>query len=502
MAQLNPSEVSELLQYLSPEQRAELDELLLEGQPCWIPQQGPQSDAFSSPADIVGYGGAAGGGKSDLAVGLALTQHKRSIIYRKEGKQLQPIYDRVEEIIGTRSGLNRQDGIWRLPENRLLFFGGLNNPDDYKKYQGHPHDLKIFDEATEIPEYMVRFLMGWMRSSDRNQRCRVLMAFNPPTDSDGRWVIKFFAPWLDPEHPNPAEYGELRWYTTVEGKDVEMPNGDPVEIDGELVTPLSRTFIPSKVEDNIYYMESGYKAALQALPEPLRSQMLKGDFSAGVKDDMWQVIPEAWVLEAQKRWKPLEEKVPMDSMGVDVARGGSDETIISCRHGNWFDELRTFPGKMTPDGPAVAGLVVKERRDAAPVHIDVVGWGSSPYDFLIENGVQAEPINGAASAKGYTSRDGGLPFFNFRSMIIWRMREALDPAYDEKIALPPDDELRRDLCTPKWSFGKGGIKVETKEEIMKRLRRSPDRGDAVCYANIDTMKVGIKGTGINFKGWT
>lgn len=461
--------------------------------PKWTPLEGPQSDAFYSQADIVGYGGAAGGGKTDLEVGLALTQHQRSIIYRKEGTQLQGIYDRIEEIIGTRDGFNSQSKVWRI-DGRLVEFGGLANPQDHKKYQGRPHDLKCFDEATEIPEYMVRFLMGWKRSSDPKQRCRVLMAFNPPTDSDGMWVIDFFAPWLDPDHSNPAKPGELRWYTTIEGEDVELPNGDPIEVDGEMVQPLSRTFIPAKVEDNIYYMESGYKATLQALPEPLRSQMLKGDFGAGREEDPFQVIPTAWIQEAMDRWEPLKEKIPMDSMGVDVARGGRDETCISRRHGNWFDELKKYPGTETPDGPVVAGLVINERRDKAPVHIDVIGVGSSPYDFLKENGVQAIPVNWAEAAKDsqgnyLLSKEGKMRFFNVRSMDWWRMRESLDPANGELIALPPDKELKKQLSCAKWTFGKSGIKVESKEEIYDRIQRSTDDADAVILANRDTPKM-------------
>lgn len=500
------NEVKELLPYLTPQEAEELDQLLTDGVPAWLPQEGPQRDAYYSEADIVGYGGAAGGGKTDLEIGLALTQHQRSIIYRKEGTQLQGIYDRVEEIQGSRDGFNSQDKIWRLPDGRRLEFGGLANPQDHKKYQGRPHDLKAFDEATEIPEYMVRFLIGWMRSSDPDQRCRVLMAFNPPTDSDGRWVVGFFAPWLDPNHKNPAKPGELRWFTTIDGKDVEVANGDEIEVDGEMVQPLSRTFIPARVEDNVYYMEAGYKATLQALPEPLRSQMLKGDFQAGMQEDPWQVIPEAWVQAAMDRWEPLETRRPMDSLGVDVARGGQDQTILAPRHGNWFAELVCYPGTETPNGPMVAGLVIQERRDAAPVHIDIIGVGSSPYDFLIENGVQAVPINGAEAAKdGFgnpeTSKEGELTFFNKRSMLYWRMREALDPANGEMISLPPDDELRKDLCTPKWTFGKTGIKVESKEDIVKRIEHSPDKGDAVVYANVDTPKEAATSVKIEYAGW-
>lgn len=469
-----------------------MQKLITTNAPTWTPQEGPQSDAYYSKADIVGYGGAAGGGKTDLEIGLALTEHIRSIIYRKEGTQLQGIYDRIEEVINTRDGFNSQSKVWRIGK-RILEFGGLANPQDHKKYQGRPHDLKCFDEVTEIPEYMVRFLMGWKRSSDPNQRCRVLMAFNPPTTSDGRWVIDFFGPWLNPKHPNKAKPGELRYYTTIDGKDKELPSGDPVEVDGEMVVPISRTFIPAKVEDNVYYMESGYKATLQALPEPLRSQMLKGDFSAGTEESPFQVIPQDWVSAAMDRWEPLKEKIDMDSMGVDVARGGRDFTVISKRHGNWFDKLSKFPGTQTPDGPIVAGLVINERRDKAPVHIDVIGWGSSPYDFLIQNGVHAIPVNAAESAKDeygdyLLSKEGALRFFNFRAMMWWRMRESLDPANGMLIALPDDDDLLIQLTCLTWSFTKQGIKVESKEDVYDRIQRSTDDADAVIMANIDTMK--------------
>ncbi|MDW5462236.1 terminase, partial [Acinetobacter baumannii] len=78
--------------------------------------------------------------------------------------------------------------------------------------------------------------------------------------------------------------------------------------------------------------------------EPLRSQMLYGDFGAGIEDDPWQVIPTEWVEAAQARWKPLEDMrilhrgdFKMDSYGLDVARGGGDNTIGFARYAHWYD---------------------------------------------------------------------------------------------------------------------------------------------------------------------
>ena len=73
------------------------------GMPIWVPQPGPQTEAFHSPADVLFYGGQAGGGKTDLLLGLALTAHKRSILFRREYEQLKGIIDRSIDIIGNRN---------------------------------------------------------------------------------------------------------------------------------------------------------------------------------------------------------------------------------------------------------------------------------------------------------------------------------------------------------------------------------------------------------------
>jgi hypothetical protein len=221
--------------------------------------------------------------------------------------------------------------------------------------------------------------------------------------------------------------------------------------------------------------------------------MLKGDFTAGMEDDQWQIIPTAWVDAAMARWTPKDAKGEMDSMGVDVARGGRDHTIISRRHGVWFDELIDMPGTETPDGPTVAGQVMVHRRDKAPVHIDIIGWGASPYDFLVQNDVQTVGVNGAAKATGRT-KDETLSFHNLRAEVWWRMREELDPLNPNPIALPPDNGLRADLCAPRWKVSTTGILVESKEDIAKRIGRSPDRGDAACLALMTTEKDGQRPT--------
>lgn len=498
----SPAEWERLLAVATPEERAEIDAILAADmvREVWRPQVGQQTLAMQSQAYITGYGGAAGGGKSDLIAGLALTQHKRALILRREKAQTDGIVQRMTEIVGSTDGYNSQKSVWRY-QDRLIEFGGLDNPDDHQKWQGRAHDLKAYDEVTEMRESQVRFTMGWARGPDPKQRARILMTFNPPTTAEGRWVIDFFGPWLDEKHRNPAQPGELRWFTTIKGKDAEVESEkpfvlfkgepvydfDPMEFSAEkIITPKSRTFIPSRVTDNYFYLKTGYIDTLQSMPEPLRSQMLNGDFKAGMEDDAYQVIPTAWVDAAIDRWEPRHDKGVMNSMGVDVARGGRDQTIISRRHGSWFDDLICKAGATTPDGPTVATETVLYRRDQAPVHIDVVGWGSSPFDFLNTNGVHAIPVNGASKSHLKTI-DGRLSFVNKRAELWWKMREALDPHNRDPIALPDNTELRADLCAPKWKLVASGIQIESKDDLIKRLGRSPDRGDAVCMANMVTV---------------
>jgi hypothetical protein len=496
-------EVKQLVAQLPPEQKAAAYKLIRDNPVLWRPLQGPQVMAYNSDADQVGYGGAAGGGKTDLMCGTALTKHKKAMILRREATQLLGIIDRIADILGSRDGYNSQLNLWRVADPPMTIeFGSTPNPTDWMKYQGRPHDFLGLDEATNFPEIVVRALLGWLRTTIPDQRCQALLTFNPPTTAEGRWIIPFFGPWLDDKHPNPAKPGELRFFAMLNGREVEVESKLPFVLIGEdqeydfdpkdfapadIILPVSRTFIASRVSDNPYLTGTGYISTLQAMPEPLRSQMLKGDFKAGMEDDAYQLIPTAWVDAAMARWKPRTEKGTMDSMGVDIARGGRDEMQIARRHGTWFDEMAGVPGNQVPTGPLAATQILVHRRDRAPVHLDIIGVGSSPYDFLTENSVQVIGINGAAKAHGKTV-SGNIGFVNLRAEIYWRMREALDPLNPKPIALPDDQKLKADLTAPRWMLRSNGIQVESKEEIIKRLGRSTDRGDAAVYALVDTPR--------------
>lgn len=482
-----------VIAHLTPEELAEFD-LLVSQAPVWLPQPGPQTTAYLSEANIVGYGGAAGGGKTDLALGTALTQHTKVALFRENGTEHTSSIDRLAEILGTRDGWNGSDRIWRIPTaharkpGHQIEFCSIPNMGDENKYRGRPHDLVIFEEATGMFHEQIRFLSTWLRTTDVDQRCKIVLTFNPPTDAKGRWVVQYFAPWLDKNYHDPAKPGEIRWFVNDGEKDIPAAGPAPVEVNGVFLHPQSRTFIPARVSDN-KYMTPQYLATLHALPEPTRSLMLYGDFQAGLEDDPWQVIPTAWVEAAMKRWKEPDVKPEMMCVGVDVARGGRDSTVIARRHeGWWFDKPLTYQGTETDDGPKVAGLTIAATRDLSPIAIDVIGVGASPYDFLMQHNQQVIGVN--VSERSFaTDKSGRLTFVNLRSEVWWKARELLDPSSNNGIALPPDDRLKADLTAPMWKPQGAAIRVESREDIVARIGRSPDFASAYLLAMMDIPKM-------------
>ena len=471
--------------------------------PMWQPIEGPQRQAFESEADILFYGGAAGGGKSDLLIGLALMKHKRSIVFRREYPQLKALEDRAVELSRLYGIYNSGRYVLRFKAkvadrgfDRRLEFGAVASREDLAKYQGRAHDLKAFDEITHFTEEQFKFLIGWNRSADPQQRVRVVCAGNPPMGTDGQWVTKFWAAWLDPDHPNPAKPGELRWYAMIDGEERAVASGDPIVHGRDTIRPVSRSFLPARVEDNPFLMASGYKARLQSLPEPLRSQMLLGDFTTARVDDWNQLIPTQWVKRAMDRWHitPPAQFEVLTHIGVDVARGGRDRTVITCRHGLWFDRQQVAKGHDTPSGRDVVQRILhittqgrggfnngKSTVSHPAIQVDVIGVGGAVHDLLQMRGLISIPLS-SAGASTARDRTGQLGFLNKRAEWWWRLREALDPDLGHTLYLPPDQELLADLTAPRWELSGHGIKVESKDQIRERLGRSPDKGDSLVYA--------------------
>lgn len=479
------------------------DAITATGHMRWVPNPGPQTDAYFSPADDLFFGGEPGGGKSDVILGTAINDHSEAQIFRLHHNDRSALVKRLEKILGTRKGYNGSDHIWRAPEGEgdwEIEFGALRDDNAWGKYQGKAKDFKGWDEVTQFGEAGWRAVNAWNRSTKPGQRVRTISAGNPPTTPEGLWVVQYWAPWLDEHHPNPAEPGELRWYTTINDEDVEVDaSWRGVNKDGLEIRPRSRTFIRSTLSDNPDLAESGYASTLAALPKELQD-LAQGKFRSSFADAEWQVIPTDWILAAQQRWEHRKDKPlgPMTSVGVDPSGGGKDEYGVQPLYGTFFAEPVLEKGIDYKNPSAGAALVFTNMKDDPQVNIDCTGgWGNGVVEFLANNGVHAVPLQMAGTSQRMTrpvmrlDRDGGqvkLPqarfrFANKRAEYIWGLREALDPDHGDNVALPPGRRVVAELGSARYRLvNRDQIIIEPKEDIIARMGHSPTILDMMAYA--------------------
>ena len=477
-----------ILANMSESELHELDRVLAEEySKKWNPNPGPQQLALESEADILLYGGAAGGGKTDLIIGAALMYHQRSLVVRRQSTELDGIESRCEQILGDLGRYNGTKKVWRLGGGKEIKLGGMREADGWRNYAGQARDLMAFDEAGEFLREQVFSLIAWLRSADPDQRCRVILATNPPRGGDGEWLIEEFAPWVDPLFENPAEPGEIRWAITLPDGVEWVEGPGEYERGTETYTAMSRTFIPAKLDDNPFLAKTSYRATLQNLPEPLRSQLLYGDFTAGREDHEWQLIPTVWIKLAQERWSKMDAEAKqrkMLALSADIAGGGNDATVLM---GLYTDNFFGFPvvvtGGINSNGQRIAGKLLEHRKDGADLSVDLTGgWGMSAREHLVNHAGQ--PCHGFVYSRKTDRRtkDGKFGFANERARIYWELREALDPDEGDYIGLPPDSRLQAELTSIRWGVRGDSILLESKDEVRKRIGASPDRADALAQA--------------------
>lgn len=456
----------------------------------FVPNPGGQTEAYFCKADVLLYGGSAGSGKTGLLLGLALTAHTKSLILRPQHVELQGLQDDLIVLNGSRDGFTGGARPRLTKGDKVIDLGAVG--DNPKAHQGVAHDLLGFDEVTNFKEDDVRYLQTWVRLAagvDRSQRTRTVFATNPPTSSDGDWVIPYFAPWLDPNYDDPAQFGEIRWVVSdPDGNDYWVAGPEPYQFPGQErpVQPESRTFIPGKLSDNPYLINTKYATKLDALKEPYRSAMRDGNFMIERTDADKQIIPSHHVKEAQERWDEKGRVLkPMTCLGADVAGGGADSNELAPWHEYWCDKLHSLPGKEAKEDSDVAAFIVKHRRNGCPVAMDMSGgYGGAPKVYLTQNEIKVFKFKGG-EATHEKDGTGEYGFVNLITAAYFFFAEALNPDQDggSQICLPYDVKLQQELCAPRFEVvthnGCQCYMKEPKAKIKKRLGRSPDKADAV-----------------------
>jgi hypothetical protein len=210
------------------------------------------------------------------------------------------------------------------------------------------------------------------------------------------------------------------------------------------------------------------------------------------------LIPLMWVQLAQERFKEHHNKnrkieSPL-RLGADVAGMGRDSSAFAHRYGNYVAKFDLIQGAGEANHMEISGKIKNileqntngMRGVIAQGFIDTIGEGAGVYSRLLEQKMQVYSCKFSEGAqdgkKPLKDMTGQYQFLNMRAYTYWAIRDWLDPKHNTGAMLPPDcDELAEELTETKWKFRSDGkIQIEDKEEIKKRLKRSPDRADALA----------------------
>lgn len=322
------------------------------------PQAGPQTQFMASSADIIIYGGAAGGGKT-YALLLEALRHKDvksfgAVIFRHNYNQItaegglwdasQKIFNQVPDAHSRKSPKLH----WRFDGGAKLSFAHIERDEDLKSWQGTEIAYIGFDELTHFTKHQFLYMLSRNRTTC-GIRPYVRATCNPDVDS---WVAEFISWWIDQEtgYAIPERSGQIRWMVVL--NDIIYWGDTPEELAKKYEVNVedckSVTFIASRLEDNKILMESdpGYLANLKAMTEVDTERLLRGN---------WKIKAAAGSFFKRSQVGEILTEVPKDLVAVcrgwDLAATDKDE-----------DDEAAF----------TAGVLMGRRENGRFVIIDVI----------------------------------------------------------------------------------------------------------------------------------
>ncbi len=311
------------------------------------PQAGPQEAFLASAADLVIYGGAAGGGKTWALLLEPLRHIGRpdfsAVVFRRTYPQVTNpggLWDesmKLYPLVGAAPRLSELS--WRFPSKAAVRFAHLQHETSRLDWQGSQVPLLCFDELTHFTRDQFFYMLSRNRSTC-GVRPYVRATCNPVPDDDpvGGWIHEFIGWYIGADgYAIPERSGVVRWFVNV--SDMLHWADDPANLVARFpdVLPKSFTFIRSSLYDNKILMaqDPGYLANLQALPLVDRERLLGGNWKiraeAGkVFNRLWfEVIDAApaggrtvrfWDLAATE--KSIAKPDPDFTVGVKMRRVG------------------------------------------------------------------------------------------------------------------------------------------------------------------------------------
>jgi len=229
------------------------------------PNTGPQTEFLASSEREVFYGGARGGGKSyAMLVDPLRYCHRethRALLLRRTMPELRDLINHSQRLYSKAfpgAKWREQEKEWRFPSGAKIEFGYAENMTDALRYQGQSYTWIGIDE---LPQYPSPDIYNFLRSSLRSVDPDIpvfMRATGNPGNIGSQWVREMF---VDPSFPNIAF-----------DINIDTPVGRKV---------ITRRFIPAKLQDNPYLMQTDdYYAMLASLPEVQKKQFLEGDWDA------------------------------------------------------------------------------------------------------------------------------------------------------------------------------------------------------------------------------
>jgi phage terminase large subunit len=374
---------------------------------------------------------------------LAVHPSSRVIVTAPTTAQLRHVFWREVALAYRASGGFMGGALFesRLELAEDWFMAALST-DRPERFQGHhaEHLLLLVDEASGVAEEIFEASTGFLTSPG----ARALLIGNP-TRTSGEFFDAF--------------HSARDFYSTIRISALDTPN-----FTGEGVTrQVARRLVSKR-----WVEEQGRKWGKGS---PLYQVRIEAEFPSQSDD----VVVSLGDLEAAQR-RTLEPGWPL-VIACDVARFGSDQTVLAVRHGNVVRIAKTYGGRDTMQTVGEITQLARERRAdhgrRPTIVVDDAGLGGGVTDRLRELG-EFRVIDYNAARKA--SRPSEYP--NRRSEDWFALSELL-PELD----LDPDEGLAADLLAPRYSLDSQARRVvEAKAETKKRLRRSPDRADAVVMS--------------------
>jgi len=384
-----------------------------------------------------------------LVVTTAPKQEQLSLHIWKEIEKLQPLFGK-----GELTNLRLKTGAGKDKRMAIGFVAGIKADEESStKAQGFHSEnmLIILEETPGIPLPLINALQNTCTAP-----CNLIVAFGNPDNCIDN--LHIFCRQKNVEHVVISAY--------------DHPN----------VVLKDPSFIPGAASiEGIKRIESRF-----GKEHPLTLSRTRG-ITPG--QSVHSLIRLEWIKDAVQRYTCFcsssglfcEDKITgFYAIGVDAANSEEgDKASIALGKGNCLFNINEF---QCPDSNKlgkidVYSLIKDKRINPENVGVDGIGVGAGTVNALKELGLQIINIKGSESPVQF---DTAEEFNNLRSQIWWQMREDLRLG---EIALPNDQVLITDLIAPKWSVRNGNIIVESKDEIKKRLGRSPNKGDAAVYWN-------------------